>query len=180
MFPRRRIEVGLHDEVRRFTVGEPGSANRRDEGADDHRVANLSHRRSRQQQNDDQSSDGQSDHGDAVKDAGRHGYKTDHQNDRRHDRALVAAQKAEGDAFEEASLGNHGHEKRQAEDEEHGVQVDEFIQTLKREQIRLRPMPPADLLDLNMPVGRFQFAERGNNNQQHSISEGVLVDLIFE
>ena len=59
-----------------------------------------------------------------------------HRNDRRQDQAAVAAQQDERDAFEQPRLGDHRHEERQAEDEEHRVGVDQVVQPVERQQVR--------------------------------------------
>ncbi len=87
-----RIEVSLHDQIRRLAIGQPRATDRCDKGADNHRMANRRGGCGRKQKDDDQCSDGQSDHGDAVEDTRRDCHESGHGYDGRHNSALIVPQ----------------------------------------------------------------------------------------
>ena len=77
---------------------------------------------------DHQRPNGQANHGDAAENGRRDRHECGHRNGRRQNRALIAAQQGKRNALQEARLGNHGHEKCQAQNEEHRIGVDQVVQ----------------------------------------------------
>ena len=147
-----RVQVRLHDQVRRLAVRQPDAADRGHRRADHHRVANRRRGRRREHQDDHQRADRQSDHRDAVENARGEGDDRGHRDDRRQDRAAVAAQQEERDPFEHPRLRDDRDEERQAEDEQHRVGVDQVVEAVEREQVLRAPRPPALLGDLAVPL----------------------------
>ena len=129
--PQARIQIRLHDQIGRFAIRQPDTADRGHRGADHDRVANVSDRRRRQQQDDDQRPNGEPDHRDAVKDPGGEGHHCGHRNDGGQNCSPIAAQQGKGEPFQQTGLSNHRNEERQAENEQHGVGVDQIIQAVE-------------------------------------------------
>ncbi len=175
-----RIEVRLHDQVRRLAVGQPYPADRRDGRANHHRLQDRLLRGRCEHEDDHERADGEPDHRHAVENARRKCDDGSYGNDGGKDRAVVAPQQEERNPFEHARLGNYGDEKCQAEDEEHRVGVNQVVEPVKRQHVRAHPGRPARGCYLAMPLRRLEAGERGHDDQGHAVGEGVFVDLVFE
>jgi hypothetical protein len=68
----------------------------------------------------------------------------------------------------------------QPQNKQHCVGMDEIIPTVKGQQMFARPVPPAALGDFHVPLCAFQAGKRRDDDEEHSISEGVLMDLVSE
>ena len=178
--PQLRIEIRLHDQVRRLPVREPHAADRGDGGADHDGIAHGFGGRGRQHHDDHQRANREPYHRHAVENAGR---KRDDGRDREdggQEQAAIAAEQDESDAFQQSCLGDDRDEKRQAQDEEHRVGVNQIVEAAEREQMVADPGAPATLHDLGMPRGGRKPRERGDDDEQHAVGQGILVDLKAE
>jgi hypothetical protein len=62
-------------------------------------------------------------------------------------------------------LRDYRHKESQAENEQHRIGVDKVIPTAKRQQVTLRPVPPAALSDFGVPLRGFQPIKGGEDDQ---------------
>ena len=136
-----RIEIRFHDQVGRLAVRQPHAAHRRHRRADHHRLKNRLLRRGGEHQDDDKRPDRQPDHRHAVENARRECDDRGHRNNRGQDRAAVAPKQKEGHPFEHAGLRDDGDEKRQAEDEEHRVGMNQVVQPVERQHVLAASTP---------------------------------------
>ena len=69
---------------------------------------------------------------------------------------MIAPEQKECDALEQPRLRDHGHEQRQAEDEQHRVGVNQIVEAAEREEVMLRPGRPAMLGDFDVMKRRLR------------------------
>ncbi len=178
--PEVRLQVRSHDEIRWLAVRQPNPANGGDRRTHHDGVAHALDGHRRQRHDDDQRANGQADHRHAVENARREGDHRRDRDDRGQNETPVAPEQEEGDAFEQARLRDNRHEERQAEDEEHRVGMDECVEPAERQEVGLRPPPPAVRRDFGMPGRTRQADKRRDDDEQHPVGERVLVDLVLE
>ena len=58
--------------------------------------------------------------------------------------------------------------------------MDQIVQAMEGQQIRVRPVPPSALSNLDVPFGCAELAKCGDNDQQHSVGQSILVNLVFK
>ena len=174
------MKVRLHDQVGRLAVGQPHAAHRGDGRADHHGEHDDPARQGPQHENDHEGPDRQPDHRDAVENPRDKGHHGGHRHHGRQNGPVEPPQQEQRDAFQHPRLRDDRDEERQAEDEEHRVGVNQLIEAAIRQEVRARPHPPTRFGNLGVPLRRSEPAEGRHDHQQHSVGQGVLVQLVFE
>jgi hypothetical protein len=179
----RGPQVGLHDEVRRLAVGQPHAAHGGHHRAEHHREAHRFERRVGEEHDHHQRPDGEPDHRDAVEDAGGERHHRGYGDGRRQDVAPVSLEQKEDDALQEPRLRDYRHEQGEAEDEQHGIGMDQVVEAVPGQQMLARERPQGDpslVGDRAAQVrgGPPDADEGGDDHHRHAVGEGVLVDAV--
>ena len=176
-----RIEIRLHDQVRRLAVGQPHAADRRHRRADHDGLENCRPWCGCEHQDDDERPDREADHRDAVENARCKRHDRRNRNDRRQESAPSLRRSRKNVTPSSMRVCAMTATKK----------VSPRMNSIVSAWMRLSS-PSNDsrcsrihahvsgLGDLAMPFGRLEAGECRDGNERHAVGEGVLVNLVLE